>query len=192
MDKIIPLCELYDITTDELLKGENKQEENSNINPNNNKYYSDYSRYDIPQNTSEPAQESKEQIEKHRRKSALLMAIAICMYILSVVPFFILENGRLMMTVFFVIIALATMLIVFSALSKPKRNKQTNLQTKESRLYKQITSILSGIILVIYMLLGFLTGAWHITWILWVIYGIVCEIIKLIFTLKGSEINDEE
>lgn len=55
-----------------------------------------------------------------------------------------------------------------------------------------ITSILSGIVLIIYMLLSFATGMWNITWLVWVIYGILCEIIKLVFMLKGSEINEED
>lgn len=190
-DKIIPLCELYNISTDELLKGEVREDNNADTYQENNNFF-DNSRYDIPQNEPEQTREEKEQYEKGRRRSALIMSVAICMYILSVVPFFVLDNGKIMMTIFFIIIAVATMLIVFSALSRPKRNRSGQIQTKETKLYKQITSILSGIILVIYLLTSFLTGAWNITWILWVIYGIMCEIIKLIFTLKGSEVNDEE
>ena len=178
-DKIIPLCELYNISTDELLKGDTQ----------NSGYY-DTGRYDMPQENMQ--KDNSEQIEKYRRKSALLMAVSICLYILSVVPFFILRDGKIMITCFFVIIAVATMLIVFSLLSKPKNLKRTEIQTKEPKLYKQITSILSGVILVIYLLVSFLTKAWYITWIIWVIYGILCEIIKLIFILKGADIDDNE
>lgn len=179
-DKIIPLCELYNVSTDELLKGKTEQQTD-----NCNQYY-----YDLPQ--EEPPRENREQIEKYRRKSALLMAIAICLYILSVVPFFVFDNHKIMLTSFFSLIAVATMLIVFSSLSKPKNLKNAQMQTRETKLYKQITSILSGIILVIYMLISFLTGAWYITWIIWVVYGIICEIIKLVFVLKGTEIDDRE
>ncbi len=184
-DKIIPLCELYNITADELIKGSAESQSN-----NYNYDYYDSSAYDIQ--PMEQAESKKERDEKYRKRSALLMAVAICLYILSVTPFFVLSDGRLMMTLFFVIIAVATMIVVFSQLSKPKDYKKRELQTKESKLYKLITSILSGITLVVYMLISFLTKAWHITWLMWVIYGIVCEIIKLIFSLKGVEINDEE
>ncbi len=184
-DKIIPLCELYNITADELIKGSAESQSN-----NYNYDYYDSSAYDIQ--PREQAESKKERDEKYRKRSALLMAVAICLYILSVTPFFVLSDGRLMMTLFFVIIAVATMIVVFSQLSKPKDYKKRELQTKESKLYKLITSILSGITLVVYMLISFLTKAWHITWLMWVIYGIVCEIIKLIFSLKGVEINDEE
>lgn len=184
-DKIIPLCELYNITADELIKGSAESQSN-----NYNYDYYDSSAYDIQ--PREQAESKKERDEKYRKRAALLMAVAICLYILSVTPFFVLSDGRLMITLFFVIIAVATMIVVFSQLSKPKDYKKRELQTKESKLYKLITSILSGITLVVYMLISFLTKAWHITWLMWVIYGIVCEIIKLIFSLKGVEINDEE
>lgn len=178
-DKIIPLCKLYNITTDELLIGETNSTEHYNN-----------STYEIPQDSIQP--DNNEQFERGRKKSAFLMAISICLYILSVIPLFTLENEKLMLSCFFIIIAVATMLIVFSQLSKPKALKKTEKQTMELKLYKKITSILSGVILVLYMLISFLTGAWYITWIIWVIYGIICEIIKLIFMLKGAENNDNE
>lgn len=203
-DKIIPICKLYNITADELFNNDTTKEEASNNIKNDYDYsYSGYNyaesnntenygnKYEMPYEEPVMTADERENFEKGRRRSAALMSISICMYIMSVVPFFLFDNSKIMMTVFFVIIAIATMLIVFAALSKPKE-KNFKAQTKENRLFKQITSILSGIILAIYMIISFATGAWHITWILWVIYGILCEIIKLIFSLKGSEINDEE
>ena len=121
----------------------------------------------------------------------MLVAVAVCMYILSVIPFFLFDNSKLMMSIFFVIIAVATMLIVFGAMSKPKKAMQTEKQSKETKLLKTIDGILSGIILVIYMLVSFTTGAWHITWLLWVIYGILCEIVKLIFSLKEDKTDEK-
>lgn len=192
-DKILPLCELYNITTEELLRGEEKPKNTFEYgNTDTNYSYCDESRYNIPQTEPEPEPQEKAQFEKRRIKSVLLMSIAISLYILSVIPFFVLNNSKIMLTAFFVIIAAATMMIVFAVLSKPKATKKNILPSKENRLYKMITSILSGVILIIYMLISFITGAWNITWLLWVIYGILCEIIKLIFLLKGSEVNDEE
>lgn len=200
-DKILPLCELYNITTDELLKGESRQDNaqeysthntDYNNSTNTNTYYYDQNQYETYQTDTAPTAEEKALYENGRKKSALLMAASICLYIISVIPFFIFDNEKIMLPAFFTIIAVATMMIVFAALSRPKRIKRTQQQTREDRLYKQITSILSGIILVIYMLISFATGAWNITWLLWVIYAILCQIIKLVFLLKGSEINDEE
>lgn len=178
-DKIIPLCKLYNISTDELLKGD----------ADNTSCY-DRSRYEIPKVNTQT--DNSRQIDKYRKRSALLMSAAIFLYILSVVPFFLISNGKIMLTCFFVIIAAATMLIVFSQLSKPKQLKNTENQTAQSKLYKQITSIISGVVTVIYLLISFITGDWYITWIIWIIYSIICEIIKLIFQLKGAEMNNDE
>lgn len=82
------------------------------------------------------------------------------------------------------------MLIVFGAVSKPKFEDEKP-QTQEESLVKRICSIVSGIILVIYLLVSFITGAWYITWILWIVYAIICEIVKLVFSLKG-ESGDEK
>lgn len=93
-DKILPLCELYNISTDELLKGE-QQRENAQYNTeNSNTYYYDTARYDTPVNDPEPTAEEKELYEKGRKKSALIMSGAICLYILSVIPFFISDNEK--------------------------------------------------------------------------------------------------
>lgn len=193
-DKILPLCELYNITTEELLRGEEKPKKTYEYtNTDSNYTYYDESRYNIPDTEPEATVQEKEQFEKRRIKSGLLMSVAISLYILSVIPFFVLDNNKIRMTAFFAIIAAATMLIVFAALSKPKKTAGiTTLPTKENKLYKMFTSILSGIVLCLYMLISFATGMWNITWIIWVIYGILCEIVKLVFLLKGSEVNDED
>lgn len=184
-DKILPLCDLYNISSDELLKGETKQDVSTDA------FKNDASTDDVYKN--EPAQSPNQLEDFNRRKikSSIIMSVAIGLYILSVIPFFVIKNSNLALSVFFVIIALATIMIVFSALSRPKRNK-SQPKSNEYKLYKQITGILASVVLVIYMLVSFISGMWHITWLMWVIYGIVCEIIKLVFSLKGCEINENE
>lgn len=183
-DKILPLCQLFGISTDELISGKANDsyyyDEKVSDNQNDN-YTEDYQR-----------NEYIEKYNKYRTRFAILTAIAVCLYILSVIPFFIFDSSALMLSSFFVIIAVATMLIVFGAVSKPKKPYKDIIVTKEQKLVKQISSIMSGVVLVIYLLLSFITGAWHITWIIWIVYGILCEILKLVFTLKGVEISDEE
>ncbi len=104
----------------------------------------------------------------------------------------VLKSSTLMIVTFFIMIAVATAMIVFGAVSKPKFDKETKDDTPQNNLYKKICSIMSGVILVIYLLVSFLTGAWYITWVLWIVYAIACEIVKLIFSLKGVDINEQE
>ena len=43
---------------------------------------------------------------------------------------------------------------------------------------------------IIYLLVSFFTGAWHITWILWLVFAAVEAIIKLVFNTKGEDNNE--
>ena len=65
-------------------------------------------------------------------------------------------------------------------------------KTIKNKLQKQIEEIITSITLIIYLIVSFITMAWHITWILWIINVLICEIVKLIFILKGEKVNDEE
>lgn len=177
-DKIIPICKLYNVTTAELF-GENR-EYNSNKDLN------------ITDNTDDSLNDEEKFKIRHKYKIrfAVLLSIGICLYILSVIPFMVFKNGKLSVALFFVMIAIATMLVVFGATSKPKFDDQKKADTPENKLFKRICSIMSGVTLVIYLVLSLLTGAWYITWVLWIVYAISCEIVKLVFSLKGIEIDE--
>lgn len=202
-DKILPLCALYGISTEELLTG--KKQDNSisetssnNYNNTDNTEYNSDNRYDYYNDTVQNDNNHSEINEKSangRKKFAILTSIAVCMYILSIVPLIIFDGNDASTAVFFVIIALATMLIVFGALSKPKRHESDefeNVMTNQRKIYKQITGILSGITLCFYLIISFLTSRWDMTWIIWVIYGIVCKIVDLALTLKESKKDGEK
>lgn len=90
--------------------------------------------------------------------------------------------------VFLMICGVATFIIVYVCIiykkEKPKKEE------KENKLVKQITDIVAMIFLILYLFVSFLTMAWHITWLLWIVYALVEEIIKLVFMLKGDS-NEE-
>ena len=85
-DKIIPICNLYNVTTAELF-GEEKE--------------NDYS-YNIDSNTEQTAGDSFSEAEKfkirhkYKIRVAVLLSIGICLYILSVAPFVVLKNEKLL------------------------------------------------------------------------------------------------
>ncbi len=180
-DKIVPISKLYNVSVNELF-GEEGQETKADIQPTQN-----------DNNTENDDISEKEMFEirrKYKKRFALLLSLAICIYILSVIPFMVFKSTTLMIVAFFIMIAAATAMIVFGAVSKPKFDKEVGEDTPQNNLYKKICSIMSGVILVIYLLVSFLTGAWYITWVLWIVYAIACEIVKLIFSLKGVDINE--
>ncbi len=183
-DKIIPISKLYNVSVNELFGEESKEEQiNENIDNQNSQNNDD-------NNNNMSEQEMFELNRKYKKRFAILLSVAICLYILSVIPFIVFESTTLMIVTFFIMIAAATAMIVFGAVSKPKFGKKAENDLPQNNLYKKICSIMSGVILVIYLLVSFLTGAWYITWVLWIVYAIACEIVKLIFSLKGAEIDE--
>lgn len=167
-DKIIPICELFKISTEELLTGKKTEEEER-------------------KNIEEP-KVTKEEV---RRKSAEVVSTSIFIYVASVaflmVAIPVLKMNPIIVTaIFLCAVAWATARIVKNYMSMPKFDK-TKEEIKEERILKQINGIVNTISTVIYFIVSFMTMAWHITWIIFIIDGLICEIMKLIFMLKEKE-----
>ena len=147
---------------------------------------------------SEPEQE---RYEKARRKSAMLTAIAVMMYIISVLPMPILHGinisnaGFIGMPIFIVMVAAATGLLVYNHMTKPKYYKEEDTMVEEFREWQAdtkdqkqmrgaISSALWTLILVLYFIISFMTGAWHITWIIFIIGGLVESLLNIFFAMQ--------
>ena len=177
-DKVVPICKLYDISTEELF-GEVAVSEKEVINSSN-----DVVNY-----------------REYNQKKALYTTLAVMLYILSIVViiFFsvVLRSPIVGVCVFFLVIAIATGMLIYIEMTEPMMGeniskKEKKALTKMDKLYKQITSVLALFVLAIYLIISVLTMRWDITWILWIIYALATEIIKLVFSLKGVEIHEEE
>ena len=87
--------------------------------------------------------------------------------------------------IFLLICGVATYVIIYTCIVYKKDKKEIEEEERQKNtVQKQITEILA---LIIYLFISFTTMAWHITWILWVVYGLVEEIIKLIFMLRSKK-----
>ena len=161
-DKIVPLCKLYDLTTDELLDGPKKKVE-------------------VTSSLSEE--------EKKRKRigglafSIFLYFIAVAWIMTSVAAFKF--DAVLSAAIFLVICGAATCIIIYSMIMYKKT--KTEKEEKQNKIYKQIDDILSIATVIIYFVVSFLTMAWHITWIIFIIYALITAIVKLIFMLGGSK-----
>lgn len=141
-------------------------------------------------------------IAAQRQRSAMLTAIAIMMYILSVVPLIILgvltrgDTGPLIgVVIMFIFIAGATGLLIYNGMTKPKYLKTDDTMVEEFKewqsasaeqksLRNSISSSIWALILAIYFLVSFLTGAWYITWVIFVIGAAIQSIVNIFFTVK--------
>ena len=167
-DKIVPLCSLYNITTDELL-------------------ISDSFDYKKADNSYKEVIEESENFRNKRAsgigKGILLYFVAVAWIMISVPVLMI--NPILASAIFLLICGVATYLIVYTCIVYKKQ--KTKKEAKEEQIVKQINDILAIFATIIYLVVSFITMAWHITWVIWIVYGLVTEIIKLIFMLGGND-----
>ena len=167
-DKIVPICELYNINSEELLTG--KKEE-----------------------TEENVAATKENKELKRKKATAITS-AIFLYFVALVWMIIgeetfgLEDGVLT-GVFLLVCGIATAILVYQgvALSSPSSPKEKKQKTQEEKKLENIIEIAAEIFCVIYFLVSFMTMAWHITWIIWILFAVVKSIITIIYNMKGEK-----
>lgn len=204
-DKIVPLCEILGITTEELIKGE-KELKNSELE-------------EIKQ---ENDRTKREYMQKRNKKKAIVLSISIFLYCIATfgLPYMTevlrYEDAHAVM-IWATLCTIATVIIVYFFVAYPDiygKNKEgkgikedieelnntieeiekiddgrikieaVGAESKTEALTIQIVAIL---FLIIYLLVSFLTGAWHITWILWIVFIFVELIVKLIFSMKGEK-----
>ena len=184
-DKILPLCELYEITTDELLKGEKQEKpEESNSNDNDKDKEKDGKLNYENMTRNQIKQKSAEVI----CSSVLIFLVAIAYAAIGVSV--LMWNPVIVGCTFLILVGWGVIRIVKHYMSIPKFEK-TKEEKKQDKIVKQISDIIGGIGTAIYFIVSFSTMAWHITWVIFIIIGMAIEIVKLIFMLKGDEENEE-
>ncbi len=141
-----------------------------------------------------PEQESR--LRKYRGRSAVMTAIAIAMYILCVVPAIILGDDIVGPVLMFVMIAVATSLLIFNGMTKPKFDRTADGEDGDddedhadncpvrSPVYKAISGAIWMLGVCAYLFVSFTTWYWHITWMIFLILTAVDNIIRAIFDLR--------
>lgn len=208
-DKIIPLCEILDITTEELIKGKKKEK---NVK--------------LAEIKQEKEKAEKEYMQKRNKKKAIVLSISIFLYCIATfaLPYMTevlrYEDAHAVM-IWATLCTIATVIIVYFFVAYPNMYKEDkekreikedieelndtieeiekinndtikNVVKTENKTEVLVTQIVASLFLTIYLLVSFLTGAWHITWILWVVFIFVELIIKLIFSMKGEKEKNEK
>ena len=170
-DKIVPLCEVFNITTEELLRDKKEivQSENS----------------------------GKVDVIK-----AILICVSIFFYFVAIIATVVAEevlhlNDGLVAATFLVLTAIATIILVFTLLTRKSDQKEVeirdmipNSNDSNNQLFKSIASIMAIFFTIIYLIVSFVTGAWHVTWFLWLVYAAGVQIVRLVFILKGKNIDE--
>jgi hypothetical protein len=143
---------------------------------------------------NEPGPAGKAEIEKNRRQSAKFKAIAVAMYILSPVAIILLGTMGLPipgLVVMFALIAGATSLLVYNNIMHPGYTKMDDTMVEEFREWKAASAakqekknlyagIVWPIIVVLYFLISFTTGAWYVTWVIFILGAVVQKLVNAI------------
>ncbi len=169
IDKIVALADFFGVTTDYLLYKDADVAD------------------DVSSNLEKPENDTKKL--KNRKIQTALEAVAIALYILCVTPVLILQD-ELGVVLMFVIIAIATGLIIFSTVFKVKtKNKENNQGEKqpENPKIKSVKKTIRIFFVALYFIISFTTGAWHITWIIFLISKAVTNIVDTIPELKEDD-----
>lgn len=144
-------------------------------------------------------------------RSALVVTLAVMLYILSVVPLIGLsalfgdryESAPIIgLILMFVIIAAATGLLIYNHMTKPKAQPYVmpgtvvqdfkewqSGKSQKKQLMKSIRSAFWPLVLALYFLLSFGTGKWYITWIIFLIAPAVDSIISATLTLQDKNMK---
>ncbi len=144
----------------------------------------------------------EQQMQKYKARSAVLISVAVMLYILCVIPPIVFSladysEGVMMLgpVLMFVMIAVATGLIIFNSMTKPKYVKMNatmvedfkewqSVKQHDNGVLKSINGALWSITVLLYLAVSFFTGAWHITWLIFLVAVAVTQIITLCFNLK--------
>lgn len=165
-DKVVPLCELYDITPNELFI-DLKEKKTSK----NNEFVIDL---------------EEEKLKTSKKAKGIAVSVVLyflsCVWILISIPG-INMNPVVACAIFLLICGISTGIIIYVCI-KYKKIK-TPKETETDKLRNQISNIVAIIVTIIYLIISFQTMAWHLTWIIWVIFGLFEEILKLIFMLRS-------
>ena len=132
---------------------------------------------------------TKEEIMADKKRSAIITSIAVGLYILCVVPVLIfgeVGGGVLGIVLMFIMIATATVMLVYNSMTRLVKDDDDEEEEKEiiPPARKAINTAVSSIALVVYLALSFITGAWHITWVIFIISSLTKKLVKAIFELK--------
>lgn len=173
IDKIISICDYFGVTTDYILRNAETTQ----------------SQHEVAQNAYNMSEKELDENIKKKQRSALLLAIAIVLYILCVVPVIIIENdvGTVLM---FVMVAVATGIIVYRSTLNQKNKDDEEKEKKrknENPTLKAVKSCVWAVAVLVYFVISFWSSAWYITWLVFPITGAITDALEACFDLKDGD-----
>ena len=137
-----------------------------------------------------PEKELKPKIDEYRRKKAKNIASAVMLYILGILLMCSLpavcavfnvwqtdKAGILGFILFMLCVIVATGLIIYTYMSVPqevepfiaRKHRRFDTSTEKGRFWASASKLYWIVAAIIYLSISFITGAWYITWLTWLI-----------------------
>lgn len=141
-----------------------------------------------------------------RHSNAMLVSVAVMMYILSPVAV-ILFGGKFGLLLLFAMVAGATGLLIYNGMTTDKSKKAPNpdngeatydnpperpvqysgkMSKPQKKFFASVTSALWLVTVALYFVISFYTGAWHITWIIFLIAAAANNVLKAYMDMSGN------
>ena len=118
----------------------------------------------------------------------LMTGIAVGLYILCVAPCIILQDEKGVVGMFGMIALATVLLCVRPAAVKVRRPAAGEIPVEqmsaEGRLKSSVNGLLFAICLAVYFVVSFWTGAWYITWVIFLMYKAVCGIVSALLDMR--------
>ncbi|MCR4630752.1 MAG: permease prefix domain 1-containing protein [Treponema sp.] len=160
-----------------------------------------------------PERELKPKIDEYRIKKAQNTSIAVMVYILGVILLCALpaisnifgiweesKSGILGFILMMICVAIATGLLIYTKMSVPqdvepfltkKARVEFSEDVEKSRFWEGFFKLYWMIVTIIYLLISFTSGDWHITWIIWLIGAAVKQAIILFAGPEAKEADED-
>ena len=135
---------------------------------------------------------------EEKQPKTTLLCTAIVLYILSIIPMVIGDEVSgtskaegIGFCITAIICAIATAFIIKYNASKPKNveeNKSKDKdEIKDNPVVDSISSAVWAVATALYFIISFMTGAWYITWVIFIIASAVKEVIAAYFEYKDEK-----
>jgi len=140
-----------------------------------------------------------EEILKRQKTKGLVISGSVFLYVLSFIWIILFDStgfpDHVVMTGFFLISGIATCILIYYNISTPKiktnemllSKKTTTKTASNDAVRRAISGILWPLIVVIYFIISFTWRIWYISWVMFIIGGLIESIIDLVFSIKGDK-----
>lgn len=136
--------------------------------------------------------------EEARRHSARVTAVAVMLFVLSPLPVICFRSG-MGVVLLFAMIAAGIGLLIFNGMTSRQSASTETHETKQAETYSQesdkerkklassVSSAFWCLTVALYILISFYTGAWHISWIIFLVASAASSLIKLFLDPAGTK-----